>query len=118
MPRPRDDGTKQRSTTWQASHKPSYDLGDFEILGPVMSSVPVHRTRRRPALRPGFAASLLEGRITKVTFGLWNPFCPYLPRPRHRPCARRGHPGPPDTDDENIKQAFDLCARAGPRISL
>lgn len=63
------------------------------------------------------AASLLEGRITKVTFGLWNSFA-------H---TYRGHGTDRalvagilglDTDDENIKQAFDLASRAGPRISL
>ena len=58
------------------------------------------------------AASLLEGRITKVTFGLWNSFA-------H---TYRGHGTDRalvagilglDTDDENIKQAFDLAREQG-----
>ena len=58
------------------------------------------------------AASLLEGRITKVTFGLWNSFA-------H---TYRGHGTDRalvagilglDTDDENIKQAFNLAREQG-----
>ena len=54
----------------------------------------------------------MEGRITKVTFGLWNSFA--------HTC--RGHGTDRalvagilglDTDDENIKQAFDLAREQG-----
>ena len=45
----------------------------FEILGPVM--VGPSSSHTAGALRCAqVAASLLEGRITKVTFGLWNSF--------------------------------------------
>ena len=79
----------------------------FEILGPVM--VGPSSSHTAGALRCAqVAASLLEGRITKVTFGLWNSFA-------H---TYRGHGTDRalvagilglDTDDENIKQAFDLA---------
>ena len=73
----------------------------FEILGPVM--VGPSSSHTAGALRCAqVAASLLEGRITKVTFGLWNSFA-------H---TYRGHGTDRalvagilglDTDDENIK---------------
>ena len=83
----------------------------FEILGPVM--VGPSSSHTAGALRCAqVAASLLEGRITKVTFGLWNSFA--------HTC--RGHGTDRalvagilglDTDDENIKQAFDLAREQG-----
>mgnify|MGYP003159342626 CR=1 FL=1 len=83
----------------------------FEILGPVM--VGPSSSHTAGALRCAqVAASLLEGRITKVTFGLWNSFA-------H---TYRGHGTDRalvagilglDTDDENIKQAFDLAREQG-----
>ena len=83
----------------------------FEILGPVM--VGPSSSHTAGALRCAqVAASLLEGRITKVTFGLWNSFA-------H---TYRGHGTDRalvagilglDTDDENIKQAFDLAHEQG-----
>ena len=83
----------------------------FEILGPVM--VGPSSSHTAGALRCAqVAASLLEGRITKVTFGLWNSFA-------H---TYRGHGTDRalvagilglDTDDENIKQAFDLARGQG-----
>ena len=83
----------------------------FEILGPRHGrpQLIAHRRRLRCAQ---VAASLLEGRITKVTFGLWNSFA-------H---TYRGHGTDRalvagilglDTDDENIKQAFDLAREQG-----
>ena len=83
----------------------------FEILGPVM--VGPSSSHTAGALRCAqVAASLLEGRITKVNFGLWNSFA-------H---TYRGHGTDRalvagilglDTDDENIKQAFDLAREQG-----
>ena len=83
----------------------------FEILGPVM--VGPSSSHTAGALRCAqVAASLLEGRITKVAFGLWNSFA-------H---TYRGHGTDRalvagilglDTDDENIKQAFDLARKQG-----
>ena len=83
----------------------------FEILGPVM--VGPSSSHTAGALRCAqVAASLLEGRITKATFGLWNSFA-------H---TYRGHGTDRalvagilglDTDDENIKQAFDLAREQG-----
>ena len=83
----------------------------FEILGPVM--VGPSSSHTAGALRCAqVAASLLEGCITKVTFGLWNSFA-------H---TYRGHGTDRalvagilglDTDDENIKQAFDLAREQG-----
>ena len=83
----------------------------FEILGPVM--VGPSSSHTAGALRCAqVAASLLEGRITKVTFGLWNSFA-------H---TYRGHGTDRalvagilglDTDDENIKQAFNLASEQG-----
>ena len=83
----------------------------FEILGPVM--VGPSSSHTAGALRCAqVAASLLEGRIAKVTFGLWNSFA-------H---TYRGHGTDRalvagilglDTDDENIKQAFDLAREQG-----
>ena len=83
----------------------------FEILGPVM--VGPSSSHTAGALRCAqVAASLLEGRITKVPFGLWNSFA-------H---TYRGHGTDRalvagilglDTDDENIKQAFDLAREQG-----
>ena len=83
----------------------------FEILGPVM--VGPSSSHTAGALRCAqVAASLLEGRITKVIFGLWNSFA-------H---TYRGHGTDRalvagilglDTDDENIKQAFDLAREQG-----
>ena len=83
----------------------------FEILGPVM--VGPSSSHTAGALRCAqVAASLLEGHITKVTFGLWNSFA-------H---TYRGHGTDRalvagilglDTDDENIKQAFNLAREQG-----
>ena len=88
----------------------------FEILGPVM--VGPSSSHTAGALRCAqVAASLLEGRITKVTFGLWNSFA-------H---TYRGHGTDRalvagilglDTDDENIKQAFDLARGRASNITL
>ena len=79
----------------------------FEILGPIM--VGPSSSHTAGALRCAqVAASLLEGRITRVRFGLWNSFA-------H---TYRGHGTDRalvagilglDTADERIKQAFDLA---------
>lgn len=83
----------------------------FEILGPIM--VGPSSSHTAGALRCAqVAASLLEGRIVKVTFGLWNSFA-------H---TYRGHGTDRalvagilglDTYDERIKQAFELAQQAG-----
>ncbi len=88
----------------------------FEILGPVM--VGPSSSHTAGALRCAqVAASLLEGRITKVTFGLWNSFA-------H---TYRGHGTDRalvagilglDTDDENIKQASTSRASRASNITL
>ena len=79
----------------------------FEILGPIM--VGPSSSHTAGALRCAqVAASLLEGRITQVTFGLWNSFA-------H---TYRGHGTDRalvagilglDTNDERIKEAFELA---------
>ena len=83
----------------------------FEILGPIM--VGPSSSHTAGALRCAqVAASLLEGRIVKVTFGLWNSFA-------H---TYRGHGTDRalvagilglDTYDERIKQAFELAQQEG-----
>ena len=83
----------------------------FEILGPVNGRPQLIAHRWRPALRPS-CRQPAGRRITKVTFGLWNSFA-------H---TYRGHGTDRalvagilglDTDDENIKQAFDLAREQG-----
>ena len=79
----------------------------FEILGPIM--VGPSSSHTAGALRCAqVAASLLEGRITRVRFGLWNSFA-------H---TYRGHGTDRalvagilglDTADERIKQAFEIA---------
>ena len=83
----------------------------FEILGPVM--VGPSSSHTAGALRCArVAASLLEGRIVRVRFTLWNSFA-------H---TYRGHGTDRalvagilglDTDDERIRDAFDLAREAG-----
>ena len=83
----------------------------FEILGPIM--VGPSSSHTAGALRCAqVAASLLEGRITRVTFGLWNSFA-------H---TYRGHGTDRalvagilglDTNDERIKDAFKLAKDEG-----
>ena len=83
----------------------------FEILGPVM--VGPSSSHTAGALRCArVAASLLEGRIVRVCFTLWNSFA-------H---TYRGHGTDRalvagilglDTDDERIRDAFDLAREAG-----
>ncbi|WP_455136825.1 L-serine ammonia-lyase, iron-sulfur-dependent, subunit alpha [Thermophilibacter sp.] len=83
----------------------------FEILGPVM--VGPSSSHTAGALRCArVAASLLEGRVARVRFTLWNSFA-------H---TYRGHGTDRalvagilglDTDDERIRDAFDLAREAG-----
>ena len=83
----------------------------FEVLGPVM--VGPSSSHTAGALRCArVAASLLEGRIVRVRFSLWNSFA-------H---TYRGHGTDRalvagilglDTDDERIRDAFDLARAAG-----
>ena len=83
----------------------------FEILGPIM--VGPSSSHTAGALRCAqVAASLLEGRIEKVTFGLWNSFA-------H---TYRGHGTDRalvagilglDTSDERIKDAFEIARERG-----
>lgn len=83
----------------------------FEVLGPVM--VGPSSSHTAGALRCArVAASLLEGRVTRVRFALWNSFA-------H---TYRGHGTDRalvagilglDTDDERIRDAFDLAREAG-----
>ena len=83
----------------------------FEVLGPVM--VGPSSSHTAGALRCArVAASLLEGRIVRVRFTLWNSFA-------H---TYRGHGTDRalvagilglDTDDERIRDAFDLAREAG-----
>ena len=113
MPRP--SGRRDRFKGAAMAGKPQTlaTTSAFEILGPVM--VGPSSSHTAGALRCAqVAASLLEGRITKVTFGLWNSFA-------H---TYRGHGTDRalvagilglDTDDENIKQAFNLAREHGGR---
>ena len=83
----------------------------FEVLGPVM--VGPSSSHTAGALRCArVAASLMEGRIARVRFTLWNSFA-------H---TYRGHGTDRalvagilglDTDDERIRDAFDLAREAG-----
>ncbi|OUO34569.1 L-serine ammonia-lyase, iron-sulfur-dependent, subunit alpha [Olsenella sp. An290] len=83
----------------------------FEVLGPVM--VGPSSSHTAGALRCArVAASLLEGRVARVRFRLWNSFA-------H---TYRGHGTDRalvagvlglDTDDERIRDAFDLAREAG-----
>ena len=88
----------------------------FEVLGPVM--VGPSSSHTAGALRCArVAASLLEGRIVRVRFSLWNSFA-------H---TYRGHGTDRalvagilglDTDDERIRDAFDLARAAGLELEL
>ena len=83
----------------------------FEVLGPVM--VGPSSSHTAGALRCArVAASLVSGRIASVRFTLWNSFA-------H---TYRGHGTDRalvagilglDTDDERIRDAFDLAREAG-----
>lgn len=83
----------------------------FEVLGPVM--VGPSSSHTAGALRCArVAASLIEGRVTRVRFTLWNSFS-------H---TYRGHGTDRalvagvlglDTDDERIRDAFGLAREAG-----
>ena len=108
-PAPRDDEIEKEQHGRQAANT-SYDLG-IRDLGPHHGRPQLIAHRRRPALRPG-CRQPAGRRITKVTFGLWNSFA-------H---TYRGHGTDRalvagilglDTDDENIKQAFDLAREQG-----
>ena len=88
----------------------------FEVLGPVM--VGPSSSHTAGALRCArVAASLLGGRISRVRFTLWNSFA-------H---TYRGHGTDRalvagilglDTDDERIRDAFDLAREAGLEFSF
>lgn len=88
----------------------------FEILGPVM--VGPSSSHTAGALRCAqVAASLLEGRITKVTFGLWNSFAhTYRGHGTDRALVAGLLGMKPD--DLRIPNAYDEANRAGMAYSF
>lgn len=88
----------------------------FEILGPVM--VGPSSSHTAGALRCAqVAASLLEGRITKVTFGLWNSFAhTYRGHGTDRALAA-GVMGMA-TDDVRLRDALDIARERGLDITF
>ena len=90
MPRPRDDEIKKEQHGRQAANT-SNDLG-IRDLGPRHGRPQFIAHRRRPAVRTGCrqpaGRSHHQGQLWPVEL-----LCPYLPRPRHRPRARRGYLG-------------------------
>ena len=88
----------------------------FEILGPVM--VGPSSSHTAGALRCAqVAASLLEGRITKVTFGLWNSFAhTYRGHGTDRALVAGLLGMKPD--DLRIPNAFEKAKKAGLRYTI
>lgn len=88
----------------------------FEILGPVM--VGPSSSHTAGALRCAqVAASLLEGRITKVTFGLWNSFAhTYRGHGTDRALVAGLLGMKPD--DLRIPNAFEEAKKAGLRYTI
>lgn len=88
----------------------------FEILGPVM--VGPSSSHTAGALRCAqVAASLLEGRITKVTFGLWNSFAhTYRGHGTDRALVAGLLGMKPD--DLRIPNAFEEAEKAGLRYTI
>lgn len=88
----------------------------FEILGPVM--VGPSSSHTAGALRCAqVAASLLEGRITKVTFGLWNSFAhTYRGHGTDRALVAGLLGMKPD--DLRIPNAFEEANKAGLRYTI
>ena len=83
----------------------------FEVLGPVM--VGPSSSHTAGALRCArVAASLLEGRIVRVRFSLWNSFAHTYHGHGTDRALVAGILGL-DTDDERIRDAFDLARDAG-----
>ncbi|MBM6774939.1 L-serine ammonia-lyase, iron-sulfur-dependent, subunit alpha [Olsenella profusa] len=83
----------------------------FEVLGPVM--VGPSSSHTAGALRCArVAASLLEGRVVHVRFTLWNSFAHTYHGHGTDRALVAGILGL-DTDDERIRDAFDLAREAG-----
>lgn len=83
----------------------------FEVLGPIM--VGPSSSHTAGALRCArVAASLLGGRIERVTFTLWNSFAHTYHGHGTDRALVAGILGF-DTDDERIRDAFDLAREAG-----
>ena len=92
MPRP--SGRQDRTGAYMAGKPQTLaTTSAFEILGPIMVGPSSSHTAgalrcapscRQPAGRPHHQDHLWPVELLR----------PHLPRPRHRPCARRGHPGP------------------------
>lgn len=83
----------------------------FEVLGPIM--VGPSSSHTAGALRCAqVAASLLDGRIARVTFTLWNSFAHTYKGHGTDRALVAGVLGL-DTDDERIRDAFALAAERG-----
>ena len=83
----------------------------FEVLGPVM--VGPSSSHTAGALRCArVAASLLEGRIVRVRFTLWNSFAHTYHGHGTDRALVAGILGL-DTDDERIRDAFELAREKG-----
>lgn len=83
----------------------------FEVLGPIM--VGPSSSHTAGALRCAqVAASLLDGRITRVTFTLWNSFAHTYKGHGTNRALVAGVLGL-DTDDERIRDAFTLAEERG-----
>ena len=88
----------------------------FEVLGPVM--VGPSSSHTAGALRCArVAASLAEGRIVRVRFTLWNSFAHTYHGHGTDRALVAGILGM-DTDDERIRDAFDLAREAGLEFSF
>lgn len=88
----------------------------FEVLGPVM--VGPSSSHTAGALRGArVAASLAEGRIVRVRFTLWNSFAHTYHGHGTDRALVAGILGM-DTDDERIRDAFDLAREAGLEFSF
>ena len=84
----------------------------FEVLGPIM--VGPSSSHTAGALRCAqVAASLLDGRIVRVTFTLWNSFAHTYKGHGTNRALVAGVLGL-DTDDERIRDAFTLAEERGP----
>lgn len=83
----------------------------FEVLGPIM--VGPSSSHTAGALRCAqVAASLLDGRIVRVTFTLWNSFAHTYKGHGTNRALVAGVLGL-DTDDERIRDAFTLAEERG-----
>ena len=88
----------------------------FEVLGPIM--VGPSSSHTAGALRCArVAASLAEGRIVRVRFTLWNSFAHTYHGHGTDRALVAGILGM-DTDDERIRDAFDLAREAGLEFSF